>query len=179
MDETVVAALAQSGSKGSLPSLVIVRDDLGKIAMQSGDVQVQVGEGRQTLALRQVRELFTGERRAPDLSQGPTPALEPFFMLLEYTVLRFCEADGRDPTDQDMAAIYASLRRRPDSNGGKLHGYLRAAARLYLSVRDVSQAEYEAVFNRLAKSARTFSVPPISRNYVATLRQTFAGMSDR
>jgi hypothetical protein len=100
-------------------------------------------------------------------------------MLLEYTVLRFCEADGRDPTDQDMAAIYASLRRRPDSNGGKLHGYLRAAARLYLSVRDVSQAEYEAVFNRLAKSARTFSVPPISRNYVATLRQTFAGMSDR
>ncbi len=177
MDETVAAALAQS--EGSLPSLVIVRDGEGKVVALSGNVQVHVGEGRQTLALRPVRELFSGDRRAPDLSRGPTPELEPFFMLLEYTVVRFCSADGRDQTDQDMEGIFASLRRRPDGEGGRMHGYLRAAARLYLSVRDVSQAEYEAVFSRLAKSARTFSAPPISRNYLATLRQTFAAMASR
>jgi hypothetical protein len=39
--------------------------------------------------------------------------------------------------------------------------------------KEVSQAEYEAVMSRLAKSARTFAMPPISRNYVATLRETF------
>ena len=136
-----------------------------------------MGEGRETLVLRPVRELFTGDRRAPDLSRGPTPELEPFFMLLEYTVVRFCEADGRDPTDQEMELIFASLRRRPDGEGGRLQAYLRAAARLYMSMREVSQAEYEAVMTRLTKSARTFSTPPISRNYLATLRQTFAAMT--
>jgi hypothetical protein len=52
--------------------------------------------------------------------------------------------------------------------------YLRAAARLYMSRNEISSAEYEAVMTRLAKSARTFATPPISRNYVATLRETFA-----
>jgi hypothetical protein len=177
MDEIVAAALARSGSSGSLPPLVIVRDDQGKVVPQSGGVHVRIGEGQETLALRPVRELFTGSRKPGDLSQGPTPELEPFFMLLEYTVVRFCEADGRDQTDQDMASIFAELRRRPDGDSGRMRGYLRAAAQLYLSVRDVSQAEYEAVMNRLAKSARTFSMAPISRNYLATLRQTFAGMT--
>ena len=98
-------------------------------------------------------------------------------MLLEYTVVRFCEADGRDETDQDMEQIYTLMRRRPDGDGGRLHSYLRAAARLYMSVHEVSAAEYEAVMRRLARSARTFSAPPISRNYLATLRATFAAMA--
>jgi hypothetical protein len=87
---------------------------------------VHVGESRQTLALRPVRELFTGDRKAPDLSRGPTPELEPFFMLLEYTVVRFCSADGHDETDQEMERIFASLRRRPDGEGGRLHEYPRS-----------------------------------------------------
>jgi hypothetical protein len=48
---------------------------------------------------------------------------------------------------------------------------------MYMSIRDVSAAEYEAVMRRLTKSARSFSSPPISRNYLTTLRPTFAGMS--
>jgi len=56
-------------------------------------------------------------------------------------------------------------------------GAFLALRDVYLSVRDVSQAEYEAVMSRLAKSARTFATPPISRNYLATLRQTFAAMA--
>jgi hypothetical protein len=124
-----------------------------------------------------VRELFRGDRKAPDLARGPTPELEPFFMLLEYTVVQFCEADGRDETDQEMERIYAHMRRRPDGDGGRLCSYLRAAARMYMSVRDVSAAEYEAVMRRLARSARGFSAPPLSRNYLATLRPTFAAMT--
>jgi len=30
---------------------------------------------------------------------------------------------------------------------------------------------------RLTKSARSFSMPPLSRNYLATLRPTFAAMT--
>jgi hypothetical protein len=176
MDDAVAAVLARSG-KGSLPALAILRNDEGKVVAQRDGVQVQVGEGRETLALPPVRQLFRGDRRAPDLSDGPTRELEPFFLLLEYTVVRFCEADGRDETDQETERIFASLRRRPDSDGGRLHAYLRAAARLYLSAHDVSQAEYEAVMNRLAKSARTFSAPPLSRNYLWTLKRTFAAMT--
>jgi hypothetical protein len=63
---------------------------------------------------------------------------------------------------------------KPDGAGGPMRSYLRATARLYLSLRDVSSAEYEAVMNRLAKSALTFSMAPVSRNYLATLRDTFA-----
>jgi hypothetical protein len=177
MDEAVASALARSGSGESLPPLVIIRDSAGKIVAPREGVQVQIGEGGETLALRPVRELFAGNRKAHDMSRGPTPELEPLFLLLEYTVVRFCDADGHDETDQEMERIYMALRRRPDDEGGRLHGYLRAAARLYMSAREVSQGEYEAVMNRLAKSARTFSMPPVGRNYLATLRQTFAEMS--
>jgi hypothetical protein len=46
-----------------------------------------------------------------------------------------------------------------------LFSYLRAASRLYLSLRDVSRAEFEAVANRLRVSARTFSAGIDSTNY--------------
>ena len=177
MDQTITTTLARSGSKGSLPSLVIVRDAAGKVIKPRDGVQAQGHEGQVELTLRPVRDLFTGDRRAPDLSRGPTPELEPFFMLLEYTVVRFCDADGRDETDQEMEQVYTLLRRRPDGGGGMLFAYLRAAARMYMSVRDVSAAEYEAVMRRLTKSARSFSMPPLSRNYLATLRPTFAAMT--
>jgi hypothetical protein len=140
-------------------------------------VQAYGDEGEVALTVRPVRELFKGDRKAPELSRGPTPDLEPVFMLLAYTVVRFCEADGRDETDQEMEQVYTLLRRRPDGAGGRLFAYLRAAARLYMSVRDVSAAEYEAVMRRLTKSARSFSSPPLSRNYLATLRPTFAAMA--
>lgn len=178
MDATVTAALAKSSTRNdALPSIVIVRDDQGKAIAPSAEVAVDTEEGQKNLALRPIRELFSGNARPGDLSKGPTPELEPFFLLLEHTVVQFCDADGRDETDQDMERIYSELRRRPDGAGGRLHAYLRAAARLYMSCRDVSQAEYEAVMNRLVRSARTFSQPPLSRNYLWTLRQTLSAMT--
>jgi hypothetical protein len=177
MDETVATTLARSGSRGSFPKLVIVRDDAGKVVAPGDVVQAHGHDGPVALTLRPSRELFSGDRKAPDLARGPTPDLEPFFMLLEFTVVRFCDADGRDETDQEMEQIYTLLRRRPDAAGGRLFAYLRAAAGMYMSIRDVSAAEYEAVMRRLTKSARGFSSPPLSRNYLATLRPTFAGMT--
>jgi hypothetical protein len=176
MNETLATTRATLESNGPLPALVIVRDPGGKVLALRDHVEVDVGTTREALSLRSTRELFRGTRKAPDLARGPTPDLELFFMLLEYTLVRFCEADGRDETDQEMERVYTLLRRRPDSDGGPLYGYLRAAAQLYMSVRDVSEAEYEAVIRRLAKSCRSFSMQPLSRNYLATLRPTFAGM---
>ncbi|NOU28636.1 MAG: hypothetical protein HOO96_12080 [Polyangiaceae bacterium] len=39
-----------------------------------------------------------------------------------------------------------------------------------MSHRTVSQAEYEAVMGRLSKSAKTFSIGHVSRNYLDTIR---------
>ncbi len=179
MNETLTATRACIESKERLPSLVLVRDSAGQLVSPRDCVEVHAGDAAESLALRPMRALFRGSRKAPDLAHGPTSELDPFFMLLEYTVVRFCEADERDETDQEMERIYTLLRRRPDSDGGPLFAYVRAAAQLYMSVRDVSEAEYEAVMKRLAKSCRTFSMAPISRNYLATLRPTFAAMSSQ
>jgi hypothetical protein len=92
MDEAVTSTLARSGSNASLPPLVIIRDAAGKIIAPREGVQVQIGEGCETLSLAPIRQLFAGDRKPGDLSDGPTPELEPFFMLLEYTIVRFCDA---------------------------------------------------------------------------------------
>jgi hypothetical protein len=155
------------------PSIEITRTSDGKIVPVRDDVVVRADGEKENIALKPLRELFSGSRKAPDLSRGPTPELSPFFLFLETTLLRFCEEDGRDETDQEMERIWSQLRRRPDSIDSTLHSYLRAAARLYMSRNEISQAEYEAVMTRLAKSARTFAAQPISRNYLATLRGTF------
>jgi hypothetical protein len=154
-------------------SVEISRTLDGKIALIRDEVVIHADGEEKTLALKPLRELFSGSRKAPDLSRGPTPDLTPFFLLLEMTVVRFCDEDGRDETDQEMERIWSQLRRRPDSVDCALHSYLRAAARAYMSRRETSQAEFEAIMTRLAKSARTFGEKPLSRNYVATLRDTF------
>lgn len=159
----------------SVESFDFPRDAEGKLALLGDKIVVRSTAGEtKAVSLRPVRELFAGTARAPDLSSGPTPKLMPFFLFLEMIVVRFCEEDGRDQTDQEMERVYSEMRRRPDGRpASRLHSYLRAAARLYMSKNDISEAEYDAVMRRLTKSARTFSMSPISRNYMATLRHTF------
>lgn len=117
-----------------------------------------------------LRTLFRGNATAPDLSRGPTPELEPFFIFLESTVVNFCDVAGRDESDQEMRRIYAQLRRRPDGRDCLMYTFLQAAARVYMMNFAVSQAEYEAVMGRLAKSATNFSIGHISHNYLDTIR---------
>jgi hypothetical protein len=152
----------------ALPQLKPAFDPDGKLV----PIQDELFTDRGPVTLLPVRALFRGTAKAPDLSQGPTPKLEPLFLFIEATILSFCETEGRDVSDQDIERIFSMLKRRPDSNDGKLLSYVRAATRLYMTHHEVSQGEYEAVMARLARSARTFSAPPLSRNYLATLRDT-------
>lgn len=125
-------------------------------------------------SLPDTRALFRGHAHAPDLTGGPTPELEPFFLAIEGSVLLFCVAEGRDATDQDLERVYGELRRRPDGrmhdDTSRLHACIRSAVRRYMTEHPICQPVYEAVFARLARSARTFAEPPISRNYVSSLR---------
>ena len=179
MGTSLATRLEFSGPSDALiPSfqLEIARDGQDRIVVLGDAVVVRTTKGETvTLTLGPLRPLFKGTARAPDLSAGPSPGLMPFFFLLEGTVVRYCDAAGRDETDQEMERVYSELRRRPDAGDGLLQSHLRGAARLYLSLRDVSEAEYEAVMRRLARSARSFSDGAISRNYLATLRDTFRG----
>ncbi|HEX7602548.1 MAG TPA: hypothetical protein VF316_13120 [Polyangiaceae bacterium] len=171
MDASLVALLGPS------EFLIDIARDERELVVALGDaIVVRMNDGEaKTLTPRPLRQLFAGTARAPDLSTGPTPELMPFFLVLETMVVRYCDAAGRDATDQEMERVYSELRRRPDAGDGLLQSHLRGAARLYLSMRDVSEAEYEAVMRRLARSARTFSEGAVSRNYLATLRETFRG----
>jgi hypothetical protein len=124
-------------------------------------------EGRVVwLPLEPISQLWTGSAVAPDFSFAPPPEYEPFFILIEATAAEFCDATGRPERDREFERLYRLLRRRPDGvDANPLFSYLRAAARLYLSLRDVSRAEFEAVANRLRVSARTFSTRIDSTNY--------------
>jgi hypothetical protein len=148
-----------SKQTSALDEFAIERDSDGKYIVPGGDAPL--------------RSLFAGAAKAPNLAAGPTPELEPFFRFLEATVVTVCDATGRDETDEEMHRIYAQLRRRPDGKDCLMHSYLQAAARVYMSHRTLSQAEYEAVMGRLSKSAKTFSMGPTSRNYLMTLRDAF------
>jgi hypothetical protein len=89
-----------------------------------------------------------------------------FFALIERAAFDFCATARRIPRDEEFAELYRRLWKRPDETGGDLLGsYVRAGARLYMSLRDVSRAEFEAVAKRLARSARTFAMGYTSTNY--------------
>ena len=77
--------------------------------------------------------------------------------------------------DMEFHCICAHLRRRPDGDyPHPLFSYLRASVRLVISLRDLSQAEFEGITGRLARSVRHFSMGETSRNYMGTLDQAFS-----
>ena len=73
---------------------------------------------------------------------------------------------NRPETDAEFERLYRLLRRNPDGQDAHpLFSYLQGAVRLYMSLRDVSQAEFEAVVNRLSQSAKWHSTHTGSTNY--------------
>lgn len=119
-----------------------------------------------------LRGLFRGDQSPPpDLSHYP-PAYVPVFYLIEHHVLTACDGIS-DQTDQDLEKIYSTLRRRPDGRSlGPLHDFLWQVAALVLGLYPLSQAEFEGVIGALEGSTRRWQQQPISRNYVAYLRQS-------
>ena len=171
MDNEVVEALRSAGADLSLQdevlSVPIRCSDSGAplplgdvISVQSGDVIVP------EIRLKRVTELFGGQGEAPSFANGPTPEYMWFFILIERTAIMYCTASGNIERDVEFEQIYRHLRRRPDGrHANGLFSYIQAATRLYMSIRDVSQLEFEAVLDRLALSAKHFSMGPTSRNY--------------
>jgi hypothetical protein len=172
MDLKAITALEKGGMDPTHPELLWVPTALGeqgRVVPLDQDLPVPVmDEAHQVvwLPLEPLSLLWTGSTVPPDFSREPPPEYEPFFILIEATAAEYCDATGRPERDREFERLYRRLRRHPDSEDpNPLFSYLRAAARLYLSLRDVSRAEFEAVAHRLSVSARTFSTRVDSTNY--------------
>ncbi len=161
--------LQRAGLKVEQPELLrvaIQRDEQKKVVRLRGEVPVMGNEGLMLVTLKPVTKLWTGSAVPPDLSRTPPPRYQPFFLLLESTAANYCAAMGKAETDDEFERLFRQLRRRPDGDDAHpLFSYLQGAVRLYLSLRDVSQAEFEAVVNRLSQSAKWHSTHVGSTNY--------------
>lgn len=119
-----------------------------------------------------LNSLFRGERQPPVLGDYPQEYNDSF-AILEVHVLELSNLIG-DRCDQEMLEVFSALRRRPDGRShGYVHDYMWQAAALVLGTRPLSRAEFESIMSRLERSCRTFSIGPVSRNYVAALKVTF------
>jgi len=172
MDPNVIAALEKAGMDPGHPELLRVPTVLGearRVLPLEGDLPVPVKDDEERvvwLPLRSISQLWTGSTIPPDFSVAPPPVYEPFFLLLEATAAEYCDATNQPERDAEFERLYQLLSQRPDStDSNPLFSYLKAAARLYLSLRDVSRPEFEAVADRLRRSAKTFSSRMDSTNY--------------
>lgn len=135
------------------------------------DVLMQDGKNGAVWKVPSLRALFRGNEPAPAFGDEPPPAYMPLFFFIEKHVLTFCESSG-DRTDGEFEEVYSNLRRRPDGKStSDLHFFLWQAAAGLLGRWPLSAAEFDAIFGRLTRSARTFQMGVVSRNYVDALRQ--------
>jgi hypothetical protein len=115
--------------------------------------------------LEPISRLWTTTEMTPFLLRTP-PQHEAFLLLLESTAGIYCTSMDRPETDAEFERLYRKLRRHPDgADAHPLFAYLQGAARLYLSLRDVSRAEYESMTHRLSKLAGRFRSHVGSTNY--------------
>ncbi len=134
------------------------------------EITISDGTNDATWTVPSLRALFRGERKPPEMSDRPPPAYMPVFWFIERHIITFCDAFG-DTTDQEFEGIFNQLRRRPDGKTtDDLHAFLWQVAAVLAGTRPLSAAEYEAILNRLRRSARTFSIAPVSRNYIKVLQ---------
>ena len=167
---TVVDALRHAGIDPdpgvSFPTIGLKVDAQGRLLPLGDEILVLAGGIALLVPLPSISNLWTGERTPPPFPRGPTPEYLPFFVLIERTAADFCATGGRIVTDKEFERLYDLLRRRPDgADPEPIFEHLQATVRLFMSLRDVSRAEFEGVARRLAQSARTFSDGYSSRNY--------------
>jgi hypothetical protein len=171
MDVEVKAELERAGLQvdwtGRL-RVPIEIDPQGKVKPLGEQVPVMGMGGREValVKLKPISQLWTGTAVPPSLAGTPPLEYQLFLLMLELTAADYCAATGRRETDAEFERLYRQLRRRPDGrDANPLFSYLQAAACLYLSLRDVSRAEFDAVAQRLSQSARHFSTHVGSTNY--------------
>lgn len=170
MDRDAIAALEEAGVDVNFQKVVPhvgVRLDpvTDEVMPVMEEVDVICGEAATVLPLKSIPDLFAGSKTPPDFAEGPTDEYLFFFATIETTAADLCSIAGI-VRDDEFERTYRLLRKRPaERRGSLLFSYVQAAVRLYMSLRDVSQAELEAVLTRLSKSARTFRMGPTSMNY--------------
>lgn len=128
---------------------------------------IAISDGKTTtqVALPSLGALFTGERVPPSMRGEPPIEYQPFFLRIELTSAAYCAKFG-PVHDREFERLYRQLRRFPDgTDKHPLFGALQQTGALHASLHDVSRAEYEAVMDRLSRSARTFDGGPGSTNY--------------
>ena len=180
MDSQAIAILKQAKIDTTLSTLseVMLRlSDSGKVEEIGEEVPLLQGKAFALVRLKPISELFVGTRQPRgDVNPEPSSPYILLFAMLEKTALSYCNVTRTEETDKEFERLYRQLRRRPDGKDPHpLFSYLHAVCRLYMSMRDLSQAEFEAVAQRLSRSARTFSTYATSRNYLAQLRAQFEG----
>jgi hypothetical protein len=73
-----------------------------------------------------------------------------------------------------LEEVYSSFRRRPDGRSlGPTHDFIWQVAALLLATWPLSEAQFTSIFGALEKSTRKWALRPVSRFYLAYLRQTF------
>ncbi|WIG94823.1 hypothetical protein [Myxococcus sp. SDU36] len=170
MDANAVAELEKAGVKVDQPERLYVAvewDEDGKHVRPVGErVQIRAGEQLAHVTLKPISQLFTGDVKPPSFAKAPPDEYQAFFLLIEATAAGYCRAVRNTETDQEFERLYRHLQRRPDgTDRNPLFSHLQGAVRLYMSLRDVSQAEFEAVVHRLHQSARHFQTHTGSINY--------------
>lgn len=166
-------AIAAHGLSAGGLSVALEADNCGHIRVQ-GRRTVPLSDGKKLgpWSVSSLRELFRGNKSPPsDMDHYPPDYCGHFFFIEEH-LLTVCDAMG-DRTDQEMEEIYSALRRRPDGRSlGPVHDFLWQVAALMLGRHALSQAEFEAIFGQLERSARKWALRPVSRNYVEYLRSS-------
>jgi hypothetical protein len=165
--ERLTASDIDTTFRREVPWICVPFDDYKRPVLPEDDAWiVRTHDRNVTVGLKPMRDLWTGNVQPPDLAGRPPREYLPFFSIVELTAAEFCAATEIRVTDKEFERLYSLLRRRPDGrDGNPLHAFLHAAARLYMSLRATSQAEFEAVMHRLEKSARTFAMGWTSSNY--------------
>jgi hypothetical protein len=115
--------------------------------------------------LKPISQLWT-KTGMTQLLFRPPPRHGSFLRLLQSTAAIYCVTVRRPETDVEFERLYRKLRRHPDGEDSNLlFSYLQAAASLYMSLRDVSQPEFESMTQHLSKLARRYSSHTGSTNY--------------
>ncbi len=139
-----------------------------KLVHDEGPAVVLMDNQRRSLRvdLKPLTALFVENRQPPPMRGEPPVEYFPFFYALEHAAAMACIARGRPEPDAEFERLYRHLRRHPDGkNPNPTLGCVQRAAQVYLSLRDISRAEYEAVMDRLSRSARMFDGQVGSTNY--------------
>lgn len=179
MDTTVIERMKAAGAPTTFESVypfvqIAVEDD-DKVVSLTDEIPVESTDyNHVVVTCKKISALFAGSKTPPSFSEGPTPEYKAFFVTIELAAANFCAVNGKLERDREFEELFQHLRRRPDgTHRNPLFSYLQAAVRVFMSLQDTSQAEFEAVVDRLRLSAKHFAMSASSTNYCETILDTF------